>query len=194
MRSPIALVAFALVIAAPTVAAAQPGSNPYLEPRIGLFGGFSLQAGNMECSGNNCNDFRKAGGFDAHVGWNFNPRLGMIFDVYVLTSKENNLQITQTIATIGVRYWLAPILWVQAGLGGARADFSYDAGVLGNFNASAQNAGGFTAAIGLELLRGRRFSLDVEGRLGWGFYGQDSNGNPNNTGRNTSIGVGFTWF
>jgi len=185
-----------VILAIPGLAAAQSASSPAADARIGLFGGFSLQGGNMSCSGQNCNETRKAGGGDVHVGWAFDDKLALIGDVYVLSSNADNLTITQTIATIGVRYSLVPIFWVQAGVGGADARFTYDAGVLGQYTAHSDNAAGVTLALGLEVLRTRRFSLDVELRDGHGFYPGNSNDTtkPDDTGRNTSFGVGFTWF
>lgn len=184
------------LLAAPALAHAQSTSSPPMEARLGLFGGFSIQAGNMSCKGQNCNTWRKAGGGDGHVGYAFNQKLALIGDIYILTSKEDNLTITQTIATLGVRYWLVPIIWVQAGLGGADARFTYDAGIFGTYTAHSDNASGATIAAGLEVMRTPRFSLDVQARSAWGFYPGNSNdpNMPDDSGRNTSIGVGFTWF
>jgi hypothetical protein len=181
-------------LAIPGVAAAQSASAPP-DARIGLFGGFSVQGGNMSCSGMNCNTFRKAGGADVHVGWAFGPHLALIGDVYALTSTEDSLTITQTIATVGLRYWVVPIFWLQAGVGGADARFTYST-AIGNFSAHSNNAAGVTLAAGLELLRTKRFSLDIELRDGQGFYpGNSTDPNkPDDTGRNSSFGVGFTWF
>ena len=180
------------LVSVPTIAAADPDD---VDPRVGLFGGFGIHAGNMSCSGKNCNTFRKAGGADVHIGWGFNDKLALIGDIYVLTSKEDNLSITQTLATIGVRYWVVPIFWVQGGLGGASAQFSYDAGILGTYNAHSDNAAAATVAAGFEVVKGRRFALDIEARLGYGFYpGNSTTNEPDDTGRSTSLGVGFTWF
>ena len=189
-------VSIAVLCAAPAVASAQASSEPPPDPRVGLFGGLGLHAGNMSCEGENCPSFRKGGGFDAHLGWAFSPKLGLLGDVYFLGSTEDNLTITQTIATIGVRYWVVPILWVQGGLGNAHATFNYDAGVFGNLESKTDDVPGLTLAAGLELLRSPRFSLDLELRAGWGFYKDDDNGDgmADTTGRNTSLGVGATWF
>jgi len=186
------VLAIAVLCAAPAAAAAQSAPPPQPELREGLFGGFGLHAGNTSCEGDNCPSFRKAGGFDVHIGWAFNPSIGLIGDVYFLGSDEDNLTITQTIATIGVRYWIVPIIWLQAGLGNAHATFSYDAGVFGTIDSRTDDVPGLTLAAGLELLRTPRFSLDAELRVGFGFYGDEDA--QDTTGRNASVGVGFTWF
>jgi hypothetical protein len=183
----------AVLCAAPRVAAAQATTEPPPDPRVGLFGGFGLHAGNMSCEGENCPSFRKGGGLDGHIGWAFTPKIALIGDLYFLGSTEDNLTITQTFATIGVRAWLVPIIWVQGGLGNAHATFDYDAGILGNFESHTDDVPGLVIAAGLELLRSPRFSLDLEVRAGFGFYG-DEGDEADTTGRNTSLGVGFTWF
>jgi hypothetical protein len=190
------LVLALVLVTIPTAASAQESrGDPAPDPHVGLFGGFSLQAGNVSCSGDDCNKFYKAGGFDGHVGWGFNKSLGLVFDLYVLTAQEGDLSITQGLGTIGVRYWIVPILWVQAGVGGAEASYKYT-GIPGFTIADhTENAAGFTAAAGFEVLKAKRFALDVEARFGYGVYGDNNNdGHPDNTGRSTSLGVGFTWF
>jgi hypothetical protein len=187
------VLSIAVLCAAPGVAAAQAHTEPPPDPRVGLFGGFGLHAGNMSCEGDNCPSFRKGGGFDGHIGWAFTPKIALIGDLYFLGSTEDNLTITQTFATIGVRAWLVPIIWVQGGLGNAHATFNYDAGIFGNIESRTDDVPGLVVAAGLELLRSPRFSLDLELRLGLGFYG-DEGDEQDTTGRNTSLGVGFTWF
>jgi hypothetical protein len=42
---------------------------------------------------------------------------------------------------------------------------------------------------------GRGFAIDVEARVGVGFYGDDNrDGTAVVTGRNLGLGAGFTWF
>jgi hypothetical protein len=179
------------ILAVPAVAAAD---NDAPSPRVGFFGGFGIHGGNLSCSGQNCNEFRKAGGADGHVGWGFNDKVGLIFDGYLLTSKEDNLSITQTIATVGARYWVVPILWLQGGVGVANASYEYDT-VLGTFSGHTDNAAAVLAAVGVELIKSPRFALDIEARVGYGFYGDDTrNDQPDDTGRSASLGVGFSWF
>ena len=183
-----------LLVTLPTAASADPTpATP--DPHVGLFGGFSLEAGNLQCSGDNCQHFYKAGGADGHIGWGLSRQVGILLDVWWLMGEEDNLEISQTLATVGVRYWPIPIVWIQAGLGGAQAAYRYKGPFGLTFEDHTDGAAGFTAAVGVELIKGRHFALDVEGRIGFGFYGDNNDdGQPDNTGRSTSLGVGFTWF
>lgn len=191
------LVLVLVLVSAPAVAAAQENASvPSQHPHVGLFGGFGLHAGNLSCSGDNCGDeFRKAGGFDAHIGWGLSAKFGIIGDFYLLTSKEENLTITQSIGTVGVRYWIVPILWVQAGVGGASASYRYDGPLGFTLEGHTDNVAAVAAAIGVEVVKGKHFALDVEARIGYGFYGDENNDDqPDDTGRSSSLGVGLTWF
>ena len=189
------LVLAAAIVSVPAVASAQEGrGDPAPHPHVGLFGGFGLHAGNLQCSGE-CDGFRKAGGFDGRIGWGLSDKLGLVFDLYLLTSDEDNLALTQTIATVGVKFWLVPILWVEGGVGAASASYRYTGPFGITFSDHTDNVAAVQGAVGLELVKSRRFALDVELRGGYGFYGdEDNNDEPDSTGRSTSIGVGFTWF
>jgi hypothetical protein len=189
------VLAVTTIVSVPAVASAQGTSEPPPHPRQGVFGGFGLHAGNLSCEGDNCNDFFKAGGANAHVGWGFNGKLGLVFDLWGMTAKENDVTISQGFATIGVRYWVVPILWVQGGIGGAQASIKYDGPFGITFEDHTDGAAGVVGAVGIEVIKSKSFALDVQGRIGYGFYGDnDEDGEPDNTGRSASLGVGFTWF
>ena len=46
------------------------------------------------------------------------------------------------------------------------------------------------------MLKGKSFSLDIQLRAGMGFYDEDDDmdGSADQTGRSSSLGVGFTWY
>ncbi|MBZ0231284.1 MAG: hypothetical protein K8M05_02965 [Deltaproteobacteria bacterium] len=48
----------------------------------------------------------------------------------------------------------------------------------------------------LEVLRGRSFAVDVQARVGVGFYEEDENdnGEADIVGRNVGFGAAITWF
>lgn len=191
---PNSIIRFALAAAAvllvPSVASAQQHEQEP-DPRLGFFGGFGLHVGNISCEGQNCDSFREAVGLDLHAGFAFNPQLAIIGDLWGMANTEDNLTISQTFLTAGVRAWPVRPVWVQAGLGLASARFKYE-GVVG-VDGRTDNVPALVLGAGVEVLRGKRFAMDVQLRVGFGFYGDDGS-EEDTTGRNASLGVGFTWF
>jgi hypothetical protein len=189
------LLVASLVLLAPSVAAGQRTTDPPPHPREGLFGGFALHAGNISCEGDRCEGFREAGGVSGHAGWGLSPTLGGVLDLWVMSSKEDRLTLTHVIASAGVRYWLVPILWIQGGLGLASASWRYDA-TLFQLEDRTDNVPAIFAAVGLEVLQSPRFAIDVQLRLGYGFYDDDDDGDgrADQTARSASLAAGFTWF
>ena len=184
------LAAFAVLVV-PSVAAAQPSpvNEPPPNPRLGFFGGGGLYAGEISCEGPNCSGVRKAGGGEGHVGWNFSPVMGIIGDLWWMESREDNVSITYINASVGLRYWIAPILYGQVGLGNGHASIRYDS-VLGTFSDKTDNIPTVLLSLGLELVRGPRWALDVNLRVAQG----SSTDGDDTTGRMTGIGIAATFF
>lgn len=194
MSTRLLVVALSLIV--PSAAAAQSAGAPPPHPREGFLGGFALHAGEIACEGDACDGISEAGGISGHVGWGFSPKLAGVFDVWAMGHTEDNLTLTHTIATFNLRYAIVPILWVQGGLGGAQARWRYDGPFDISVGDHTDNVPAVAFAAGLELLRSPRFSLDVQLRVGVGFYDDDDNqdGQADQTGRSSSVAVGFTWF
>ena len=189
------LIALTLV-SVPSVAAAQGATTePPPHPHQGFFGGFGLHAGEIACKGDVCDGLSEAGGINGHLGWGFGPKLAMVFDLWIMAHTEDNVTLSQTIATVNARYWVLPILWVQGGLGGASAAWRYD-GPFAEFGDRTENVPAIAVGAGLEILKSKRFSLDLQLRFGMGFYDDDDDqdGTSDQTGRSSSLGVGFTWY
>ncbi len=196
MRSIFACLAFTTVAIAASPASSafgQPMSYEERHPRVGLELGAGLQAGNLFCqspNNNDCNGADPAGGLDLQGGWFTSPRLGIVLDLWGMAHTENNFTIAQYINTVGLKLRLAPLLYVQGGIGAAHASLSY-----GNLIASrTDDAFAIMGAVGLVVLRGHRFDLSIELRGGTGFYGHDANGQPQTVARNTGIGAQLTFF
>ena len=161
------------------------GARPPL-PREGIFGGFGGWAGNISCNGSDCGGFSAAGGASGHLGYMFNRQLGILVDVWALTSKDGNVGLTFLTSTVDVRFWLLPILWVQGGLGNGHAIVHVD-----GFAAASGDVPVGEVAAGLQLLRGRNWDLDVVLQVAQGTSTSDSG---SSTGRSTGLGVQLTWY
>jgi len=169
----------------PSIAAADPAPP---QERHGLFGGVALQGGHISCDGPDCDGFGKAGGGDGHIGWMFKPNLGVMLDVWGMSSSRDNITVSYVSGTINLRYWVVPVLWVQGGLGSGHAEVHY-------FGLAARGDDvpvGLLAA-GVELVKGKQWALDLELKVAQG-GATDEDDNGNTTGRMVGAGVGFTYF
>ncbi len=187
----VASVAVTLIATSP--ARAQPMYAPGPPPRVGLELGVGIQAGNLFCSSadsSKCNGATAAGGINLDASWFANPRLGLTGDIWAMAHTENNFTVSQVINTIGLKYRLVPVLYVQAGIGAAHAALSYG----NSFTAQSDDAFAVMGAIGLDVVRGRRFALSIEARAGTGFYGKNDNGQPQTEAKSTGIGATLTFF
>lgn len=183
----LALLAALLV---PSIAAAD--ADKPAPTRYGVMGGLALHGGNISCDGDNCGDTRKAGGASGHIGWMLNEKMGILLDVWGMTSEENNVKISYVTGTVNFRYYPVPILWVQGGLGNGHAIVSST--LLGvEFKGQSDDVPVGQLAAGLEIVRGPRWALDVQAKVAQG-TGTDDNNAHTTTGRMASLAVGFTWF
>lgn len=184
------LLVFATALLVPSIAAADPDQAP---ERYGVFGGLSLHGGHISCDGDGCgDDFRKAAGGDGHVGFLFSDKAGVMLDFWGMTSEENDVTISYVAATVNLRYWLAPMLWVQGGLGSGHAKVSVDT-AIGNFEGQSDDVPVALLGVGVELARGTNWALDLEAKVAQGTETDDNDSNAT-TGRMVGFGVGFTFF
>jgi hypothetical protein len=187
-----------VLLAAPLSAAAQPGAPGLVAPapipeRQGLELGLGVWGGNMQCESQNsrCDGFSAAGGGNLDVSYFFRPTLGVTFDAWAMAHTEDNLTLTHTIATLGIKWRPMPALTLHAGVGSAHA--SWDFG--GAFTARTDDAPAVMAAIAFDVIRARRWAVSVEGRVGTGFYGDDNNdGMADITARNEALGAQLAFF
>lgn len=191
MRSTLAF----LVLLAATITTSPARAQPEpVHPRVGLELGGGLQAGNLFCDSqdqNHCNGVTAAGGVDLQAAWFTSPALGLVVDLWSMAHTENDFTIAQYINTIGLKWRLAPVLYVQGGVGAAHATLSYGNAIA----ARTDDAFAVMGAIGLDVLRGRRFALSIELRGGTGFYGDaNHDGQADTVARNTGVGAQLTFF
>lgn len=205
MRFSLAL-SIALVATAAATAAAQPAASLYPPPppagagppgvvmrvpmeRHGLFGGGALWGGDISCDGGDCGDgFREAGGASGHVGYMVTPRLGLVLDVWAMTSSKDDVALTFAMGTVGARLWLIPGLWVQGGIGSGHAIAR-----IGPFDAESDDVPVAQLAAGIEVVRGRGWALDVSAKFAQG-ASTDEFGDDITTGRAAAIGASVSFF
>ncbi|MGE0872101.1 MAG: hypothetical protein AB7P03_26320 [Kofleriaceae bacterium] len=193
MKSTVALICSVLLTHMVSgVSHAQPAAEPAAPSppagRHGLFATSGVWAGNISCDGMDCGGFREAGGLGLQVGYMVTPRFGVLADVWGMTSSQNDVSITFVTATLNARYWLAPVIWVQAGVGTGHARVSW-----GPFSGASDDVAVGAISAGIEVVRGRRWAVDVAAKLAQG-SSTDVEGDQVQTGRSTGVGVSFVGF
>lgn len=192
----LALTACAL-LALPGLAAAQeapaaPAPAAMIKYRHGLFGGGAVWAGNLSCDGGDCGGFSAAGGLSGHIGYMFTPHLGLLLDIWGMTSGNSVVGLTYEANTLDLRYWLTRALWIEAGLGSGYAQVH----LLGN-NPTSNAVPVGMLGIGYEVTSGHTWAIDValQAAQGTSVTAMDSNGSQMaSTGRGVGLGVHVTWF
>lgn len=168
-----------------------------LPPRVGFEGGAGLYGGEINCENENgefCDGVTEAGGFDLHANYFVNPKLGITLDIWPMFHTEDNWTFTHNIVTVGAKWRPVPILTLTAGVGSAQAKLSYR-GIV-NLDSQTETVPSVMFAAALEVVRGRSFAIDLQARVGAGFYEEDenNNGEADIVGRNVGFGVAATWF
>jgi len=171
------------------------GQRPYYGPppmaprgvyRHGLTLGGSIGGGAITSDG--CGPFCGAAGMiEGHIGGMLNPRLALMGDFWGSAHRWDDGLGTGTtyhgIYTLALQYWVTDILWLKGGAGFAQLNFGYD----GTANPD-ENGPGILGAIGIEVVQAYNFALDLQFRLGHGFY--DTGPDVSNIG----FMVGVNWY
>jgi hypothetical protein len=193
--------AFAQYYSAPPPAGKFPGGFHNRTGRLAFgfslgAGGMSNRGGDIECA--NCDYGTLSGQGSLHIGGFLGPRFALLGEVQAnvqtLASDSftgDTTTLTQGAIMLAAQYWITPQLWIKGGLGFAtlQVDRSYYGDGIIDESSIPENGTAIMGAIGYELLSGRRFSIDLQGRLLNGAYkGLDDNITAG------SIGVGINWF
>jgi hypothetical protein len=191
------------VLGSVSVADAQGYPPPYYPPppppppprgvfRSGLVFGLSGGVGAIHLD--NCGDACGVAGMgEAHLGGMISPRAALLFEVWVAdhpwSAGGSSFETINTFFTGAVQYWVNDIVWIKGGLGEAefREDFDIPYGSYYRSTTSTNSGFALFGAAGVEVLQSYNFALDIQLRIGNGFY---SGGSAQNYG----LMVGFNWY
>jgi len=205
-----ALAAMAILMLVPATASAQgyggggggygpapsgaPGTWGFVQRR-GLTLGAGLGVGGMSSADESltscfdCNYSPVAGGVDFHIGAMLNPRLALVFDVFVpfqVIDDEFATYLVQPMFTGAIKYWVAPQFYLRGGLGVASLQVSFNDG---GPNEELDTGGAGHIGAGFEFLQAPRFTADLNVRLTSATYeGLD------NQVSTATVGVSANWF
>jgi hypothetical protein len=194
------------VLGSVSIAEAQGYPPPYYPPppppppphgvyRAGLVFGFSAGVGSIHY--NDCGDAcGVAGLLEGHIGGMINPRTALMLEIWgadhPFSSGGNSFETINSFFTGAVQYWVNDIVWIKGGLGVAElrqtVNDTYD-----NYGYTSADITGFAlfGAAGVEVMQSYNFALDIQLRIGNGFYSQDGD---SFSAQNYALMVGFNWY
>jgi len=204
-------VALITVLSSVSVANAQGYPPPYYPPppppppphgvfRAGIVFGFAAGLGDLNSS--SCPQSACGGAFalEGHLGGMISPRAALMFETWgtdhPYSLNGNDHETINWFWTGAAQFWLNDIFWIKGGAGLALLRETEDTGVIdynGYAVVAATDHTGFAlfGAAGVEVLQSYNFALDIQGRIGSGFY-SDSGGSF--SVQNYAILVGFNWY
>jgi hypothetical protein len=158
--------------------------------RGGLLIGFGIGAGDIQAS--NCGDVcGGAGAGEFHIGAMLNPRLALMGDFWInihpWTIGGVSGQTIHDINTFALQYWATDQLWVKGGAGFGRMQLQTNDAYSG-YTFGDETGFALMGAGGFEVVQSVNFALDLQLRVGHGFY---SGGGDVNS---FSFLVGFNWY
>jgi hypothetical protein len=164
-----------------------PPPAPMNAYRHGLTLGAGIGIGGISAADTCGNVCGVAGAFEFHIGVMLNPRLAILFDFWANNHfiPNTDASTTHSIYTGALQYWVADKIWLKGGIGGANMNISSD---YDGFIYDRANGLGIMGAGGFEVLQMYNFALDLQLRLGHGFY--DPYGDVNSW----ALMIGANWY
>src|SRR5579863_5459582 len=196
------------VLGSVSVAQAQGYPPPYYPPppppppphgvfRAGLVWGFAVGLGDVGMSncGSTCGG---AFAIEGHIGGMISPRAALMFEGWgadhPYSTGGSDFETINTFWTGAAQFWLNDNFWIKGGAGVAVLRLTEDVNdIYGNTVVAETDFTGFAlfGAAGIELLQSYNFALDIQGRIGNGFY---SNSGTSFNVQNYALMVGFNWY
>jgi hypothetical protein len=124
-----------------------------------------------------------ATGYSGRLGFGIAPRLLLLVGVDGAVSEANNLVFDQSVYYVGLQAFLSQQLFVRGGAGIGNITAHYN----GDFLYFGKTGLGLTGTLGVELLQGYNWSLELAGQLTSGFYTDEK-------WTSGTVQIGFNFF
>ncbi len=174
-------VLFLVSMIAPTTGYAEAdggATDTRAEARDGVILSVGLGAGRLGCShdGDDCDGDGaiRAAGIMGEAGLMLTPSLALVGQVSGVVHKDDDFELSQWIGAGAVRAWVAPRLWLEAGVGAARTRVDVMGDII-DISAESETVPAVVAGVGAEVISSDKFALDVALRGANGFYEDDYN-------------------
>jgi len=181
------------LLAGASSAQAQYGYPPPPPPqgfyRSGLVLGFGVGGGSI--SADNCGDVC-GGGFSGefHIGGMINPRLALMGDFWGVFHPWDfggySATTAHSISSFALQYWVTPIVWLKGGMGIGRMQLIDESS--GGVTFGDETGFALMGGAGVEVVQIGNFALDLQLRLGHGFYSEGGDVN------SVAFMVGLNWY
>lgn len=125
-----------------------------------------------------------ATGYSGRLGFGLSPRVLLLLGVDGAVSVENTLVYSQNIYYVGAQVFMTRQFFLRAGggLGNITGEDNY-----GDFLYFGKTGFGLTGSVGVEMLQGYNWSIELTGMMTAGFY-KDENWSSG------TINIGFNFF
>lgn len=125
-------------------------------------------------------------GYSVRLGFGIAPRLQFLIGIDGATSGHGDFVYDQTIYYGGLQAFLTRQLFLRGGVGFGNITQKDNGG--GDFLFWGKTGFGLTASLGVELIQGYNWSLEIAGQLTAGFYPDSERWS------STAVNVGFNFF
>ena len=125
---------------------------------------------------NSKNASRMGLGYDFRIGFGVSPRWSLVLAADGATAYfDDNLNVSETVFTVGPQVWLTRKLYVRAGIGAAGRTYDYgdyydSYGYYSRGSSTSESGMGAVAAVGLEFMQSYHVALVVEANGTVGYY------------------------
>lgn len=151
--------------------------------RRGFLIGFGIGGGSMSFSES---DVLDGGGpaIELHIGGMLGPRTALMFDDFGVgqTFEDTDATLTSAIGSAAVQHWVAPRVWLKAGIGAGGLRVSN-----GTLSISSDPGFGVMGGVGFEMVQRTKFVLDLQARLSTASISEERVGN-------FGILLGCNWY
>jgi hypothetical protein len=114
----------------------------------------------------------QAGSLTVAAGGRLDRNLALLGLLTVASHNDSDSTVSQFVLAPTLRYWAAPMLWLEGGVGVAHTEVSYMSGGVDVVERS-ETVPAVVGAVGVDVVRSRDFAFDVDLRGARGFYAND---------------------
>jgi len=158
----------ALLLLAPAVAPSTAAADPVVA--VGVGGGH-LGCATPEGSCDGAGPVQ-AGSLTVAAGGRLDRNLALLGLLTVATHNDSDSTVSQFVLAPTLRAWIAPMLWLEGGVGFAHTEVSHMSGGLETIQRS-DTVPAVVGAVGVDVVRAKDFAFDVDLRGARGFYAND---------------------